>query len=141
MSTFADLIPRASHSPRAEALGDAEVVSTEPPNFVEGVHSRAEHRFSKTSHTSIELLAGLGVAGDAHCGATIRHRSRVATDPLQPNLRQVHLMAGELPDELNRRGFTVRPGDLGENVTTRGIDLLSLATGSVLALATTRCSP
>ena len=99
---------------------------------VEAVHVGADHEFTKTTTERLELLAGLGVVGDAHCGATVRHRSRVAVDPLQPNLRQVHLIAGELHDELRRDGFTVGPGDLGENITTRGIDLLALPTGTVL---------
>lgn len=104
----------------------------ERASVVEAVHLNSDHGFSKATTASIELLAGLGVVGDAHCGATVRHRSRVAVDPLQPNLRQVHLMAGELHDELRRDGFVVGPGDLGENITTREIDLLALATGTVL---------
>ncbi len=92
------------------------------------------HAFSKGTRESITLLAGLGVEGDAHCGVTVKHRSRVAQDPTQPNLRQVHLMHTELHDELNARGFQVAPGDLGENVTTRGIDLLGLPVGTRLHL-------
>jgi MOSC domain-containing protein YiiM len=82
----------------------------------------------------ITLLAGLGVAGDAHAGVTVQHRSRVAADPTQPNLRQVHLIHAELHDELGENGFTVLPGQLGENVTTRGIDLLGLSRGTILRL-------
>jgi MOSC domain-containing protein YiiM len=92
------------------------------------------HRFSKPAAEAIILRAGLGVEGDAHAGATVRHRSRVARDPSAPNLRQVHLIAGELLDELTGRGFQVVPGGLGENVTTRGVDLLGLPTGTVLRL-------
>jgi MOSC domain-containing protein YiiM len=92
------------------------------------------HTFSKAAQPAVRLLAGLGVEGDAHSGATVKHRSRVARDPGQPNLRQVHLMHGELHDELRVAGFTVGPGDLGENVTTRGIDLLALPTGTRLRL-------
>jgi hypothetical protein len=109
-----------------------ERVSHDLTGIVEGVHRDAGHAFSKPACGQIELVAGLGVAGDAHCGATVRHLSRVAADPDQPNLRQVHLVAGELHDELRERGFTVGPGDMGENVTTRGIDLLALPTGTVL---------
>ena len=98
------------------------------------LHLSPTHSFTKESSDSLHLLAGLGVEGDAHCGARVRHRSRVAADPSQPNLRQVHLLQGELHDELAAQGFSVRPGDLGENVTTRGLDLLSLPTGTVLRL-------
>jgi len=87
-------------------------------------HSR--HAFSKTPAEQINLLKGLGVEGDAHCGVTVKHRSRVAANPDQPNLRQVHLFAGEMLDELAARGFSVQPADLGENITTRGIDLIDL---------------
>lgn len=92
------------------------------------------HRFSKRLAPAIRLLAGLGVEGDAHCGATVKHRSRVAADPTQPNLRQVHLIQGELFDELAAKGFTVAPGDLGENIVTRGLDLLALPRGTRLRL-------
>jgi MOSC domain-containing protein YiiM len=96
------------------------------------VHLSASHTFSKRSVGQIMLLEGLGVEGDAHCGATVKHRSRVARDPSQPNLRQVHLMHGELFDELFEKAFRVLPGDLGENITTRGLDLLSLPVGTEL---------
>lgn len=96
------------------------------------VHLNASHTFSKQSVQQIKLLEGLGVEGDAHCGATVRHRSRVARDPSQPNLRQVHLIHGELFDELSEKAFNVQPGDLGENITTRGLDLLSLPEGTEL---------
>lgn len=92
------------------------------------------HHFSKRNEERIHLLEGLGVDGDAHMGVTVKHRSRVAQDPTQPNLRQVHLIHAELHDELNAGGFTVRPGDMGENVTTRGVELLSLPTGTRLRL-------
>ncbi|MBW8726459.1 MAG: MOSC domain-containing protein [Inquilinus limosus] len=92
------------------------------------------HSFSKPVVDTIRLLAGLGVEGDAHLGVTVKHRSRVRVDPTQPNLRQVHLIQGELHDELAAAGFTVVPGDLGENVTTRGVDLLGLPTGAKLRL-------
>lgn len=93
-----------------------------------------EHRFGKPTAEAIVLRAGLGVEGDAHSGATVQHRSRVRRDPTAPNLRQVHLVGAELLDELAGRGFAVRPGAIGENLTTRGLDLLGLATGTVLRL-------
>jgi MOSC domain-containing protein YiiM len=80
------------------------------------------------------VIEGLGVEGDAHAGATVQHRSRVARDPSQPNLRQVHLIHAELHDELCAAGFAVAPGQMGENVTTRGVDLLGLPTGTRLHL-------
>ena len=89
---------------------------------------------SKPSCERIGLLAGLGVEGDAHSGATVKHRSRVARDPSQPNLRQVHLIHAELHDELRARGLDVAPGAMGENITTRGLDLLALASGTRLLL-------
>lgn len=98
------------------------------------VAAEAEHRFSKTTCDAIDLVAGLGVHGDAHSGATVRHRSRVAADPTQPNLRQIHLIHAELHDELRAQGFDVGPGTMGENVTTQGIYLLGLPTGTVLKL-------
>jgi MOSC domain-containing protein YiiM len=101
---------------------------------VVGVHLSPGHTFSKASAGSIRLLEGLGVEGDAHAGRTVKHRSRVARDPTQPNLRQVHLIHAELHDELNAAGFSVAAGDMGENVTTRGIDLLGLPAGARLRL-------
>ncbi|WP_441251533.1 MOSC domain-containing protein [Kitasatospora sp. McL0602] len=92
------------------------------------------HEFSKPNEPSVRLLAGLGVEGDAHLGVTVKHRSRVAQDPTQPNLRQVHLMHEELFDELEQAGHAVRAGELGENVTTRGVDLLGLPRGAQLHL-------
>jgi MOSC domain-containing protein YiiM len=97
--------------------------------------SRSEsHTFSKANRASITLLAGLGVEGDAHLGETVKHRSRVARDPSQPNLRQVHLVHEELHDELAEAGYSVGHGQLGENVTTRGLDLLGLPAGTLLRL-------
>lgn len=92
------------------------------------------HNFSKPNQDGIRLLAGLGVEGDAHLGVTVQHLSRIARDPSQPNLRQVHLIHGELHDELRAAGFEVGPGQLGENVTTRDIDLLGLPAGTLLRL-------
>jgi MOSC domain-containing protein YiiM len=92
------------------------------------------HTFSKARRPAIRLLADFGVAGDAHAGATVKHRSRVARDPGQANLRQVHLLHAELLGELAAAGFAVAPGDLGENVTTCGLELLALPTGTRLHL-------
>jgi MOSC domain-containing protein YiiM len=100
------------------------------------VGADAEHRMSKPNRDMIELLAGLGVAGDTHAGATVQHRSRARRDPRQPNLRQVHLIQSELHTELGLAGFHVVPGMMGENITTAGLNLLALPTGTVLAIGT-----
>jgi MOSC domain-containing protein YiiM len=105
--------------------------------MVEAVHRSASHTLKKAEQPSIRLLAGLGVEDDTHMGVTVQHRSRVARDPSQPNLRQVHLIPAELHDELHARGFAVRPGEMGENITTRGIDLLRLPVGTQLHLGPT----
>ncbi|AYN37821.1 MOSC domain-containing protein [Streptomyces dangxiongensis] len=99
---------------------------------VTAVSSNGEYSFTKPNRDSITLLAGLGVEGDVHAGVTVKHRSRVAQDPTQPNLRQVHLIHEELFAEVGAEGFRVAPGDLGENITTSGIDLLSLPVGTLL---------
>jgi MOSC domain-containing protein YiiM len=97
--------------------------------------SRSEgHTFSKQNEGGIRLLEGLGVEGDAHMGATVKHRSRVARDPSQPNLRQVHLIHAELHVALEGAGFHVLPGEMGENITTRGVDLLGLPRGTRLRI-------
>jgi MOSC domain-containing protein YiiM len=101
---------------------------------VTAVSSRGGHGLGKETRDCIRLVTGLGVQDDAHQGATVQHLSRVRRDPTQPNLRQVHLISAELHDELAGRGFSVSPGQMGENVTTRGIDLLSLPTGATLRL-------
>ena len=101
------------------------------------VSRSATHTFTKPNQGSIQLLTGLGVEGDAHMGKTVKHRSRVAVDPTQPNLRQVHLIHAELHDELRAAGFVISAGQMGENVTTRGVDLLSLPTGTRLYLGDT----
>jgi len=102
--------------------------------IVESVAQAPSHRFSKRPAMWIKLLAGLGVEGDAHLGTTVKHRSRVARDPTQPNLRQVHLLHQELFRELEARGFILGPGDIGENILTSGIDLLGLPTGTILRI-------
>lgn len=100
--------------------------------IVAAVSRSPTHTLSKPGTDGIRLLAGLGVEGDAHQGVTVKHRSRVARDPTQPNLRQVHLIHAELFDELRAAGFAVTPGEMGENVTTRGIPLLALPQGARL---------
>jgi MOSC domain-containing protein YiiM len=106
---------------------------TTPPRVV-AVSRSDSHSFSKGTVPVIRLVAGLGVDGDAHAGVTVKHRSRVRRDPTQPNLRQVHLIHAELHDELAHAGFPVETGGLGENVTTRGIELLALPVGTLLGL-------
>lgn len=101
---------------------------------VVAVGRSAKHTFTKKPEDRIRLLAGLGIEGDAHAGLTVQHRSRVAVDPAQPNLRQVHLIHAELHEELLAAGFKVGPGDMGENVTTQGLELLRLPTGARLRL-------
>ena len=100
--------------------------------IVTAVSSNGEYSFTKPNRESITLLAGLGVEGDVHAGVTVKHRSRVAQDPTQPNLRQVHLIHEELFAEVGEAGFTVEPGHLGENITTKGLDLLGLPVGTLL---------
>ncbi len=101
---------------------------------VTAVSQSPTHTFSKPNDREIRLIAGLGVDGDAHAGTTVKHRSRVAQNPNQPNLRQVHLIHSELHDELRRAGFNVFAGEMGENITTSGIDLLGLPTGALLRI-------
>jgi len=107
-------------------MGDAGVV--------EAVHLSPAHTMRKGSCEVVRLIAGIGVEGDAHAGPKVKHRSRVKRDPNQPNLRQVHLIHGELHDTLRTRGFDVSAGEMGENITTRGVDLLALPTGARLHL-------
>ena len=113
-----------------EEYAQSQAQSQAQPQACQGtvtaVSLSAEHHFSKTNQNSISLIAGIGIEGDAHAGETVQHRSRVAQDPSQPNLRQVHLIHSELHDELRAAGFAIAPGQMGENITTRGIDLLGL---------------
>jgi MOSC domain-containing protein YiiM len=106
-------------------------VSSDQPQVV-AVSLDNRHRFSKNPVEQIELVAGHGIRGDAHYGVTVQHRSRVRKDPTQPNLRQVHLIHAELLDQLAEHGFEVKPGQLGENITTRGLDLLALPQNTLL---------
>lgn len=107
---------------------------TSVSGVVEAVSSSPTHSMTKPALRRIRLLAGLGVEGDAHQGKTVKHRSRVAKDPSQPNLRQVHLIHAELHEELQEAGFSIAAGQMGENITTRGIDLLGLPRGTRLVL-------
>lgn len=105
--------------------------------IVAAVSRSATHTLIKPNQESIRLRTGLGVEGDAHMGETVKHRSRVARNPTEPNLRQVHLIHAELHDELQAAGMTVLAGEMGENITTRGVDLLGLPTGARLHLGAT----
>ena len=100
--------------------------------IVIAVSCSAKHTFSKTNQPAIKLLAGIGVEGDAHSGRRVKHRYLVNKNAEKPNLRQVHLIQSELFDEVNAKGFSVHSGQLGENITTRGVDLLDLPTGTKL---------
>ena len=101
---------------------------------VTAVSTGTSHGIGKDTHHAIRLVAGHGVEGDVHAGVTVKHRSRVRKDPKQPNLRQVHLIHAELHEELAGQGFELAPGEMGENVTTSGVELLALPTGTVLRL-------
>lgn len=104
---------------------------------ITAVSRSATHTLTKPNEDRIRLLSGLGVEGDAHMGETVKHRSRVARDPSQPNLRQVHFIHEELHRELRAEGFELAPGQMGENITTRGVDLLGLPVGTRLCLGET----
>ena len=122
------------------AANDAGRTAPWPPAWpcVVAVCASTTHQFSKDCVDSVMLRAGLGVEEDAHSGATVQHRSRVAANPDQPNLRQVHLIAAELFDELRDKGFSASPGELGENITTRGITLTRLPEGTELHIGGTQ---
>ena len=102
------------------------------PSQVVAVHASARHSFSKQALSEIELIAGQGVQGDSHSGVTVQHLSRIAKDPTQPNLRQVHLLQEDLLATLKAQGYDVQPGQIGENITTRGLDILGLSAGTQL---------
>ncbi|MCB0524860.1 MAG: MOSC domain-containing protein [Lewinellaceae bacterium] len=105
----------------------------ETPRVI-SVSKNPRHTFGKTATDRITLLKGLGVEGDAHMGETVKHRSRVAKDPSQPNLRQVHLMHAELFEELEAKDFQVSPAQMGENITTQGLDILNLPKDTILSI-------
>ena len=117
---------------RKRGQGDAPAIRA----FVVATAKSDSHTFSKVQCQGIELIAGIGVSGDAHSGAKVKHRSRVRANPNQPNLRQVHLIHAELHAELASSGFPVGPGEMGENITTSGIDLLRLSEGTQLQIGT-----
>lgn len=114
----------------------ATVARVSTPQVI-AVHRSTDHTFAKYREESIELRAGLGVVDDAHFGAEVRHRSRVRVDPRQPNLRQVHLIQSELFDDVAEHGLVVNPGELGENITTKGLDLMSLPVGTTIRIGST----
>lgn len=120
---------------RVEYLGDE--FASKGRTYVVSVSRNEKHTFTKTIATEINLQKGLGVEGDAHCGKTVQHRSIVAVDPGRSNLRQVHLVQEELFKDLEKLGFIIKPGDIGENVTTSGVDLLSLPRGTILKIGET----
>lgn len=105
--------------------------------IVQSVSKSSTHTFSKNTCSKIFLIKGLGVEGDAHMGEKVKHRSRVSKDPNQPNLRQVHLIHTELFDELEEKGFSIKAGEIGENITTKGIELLKLPKDSILSIGET----
>lgn len=63
------------------------------------------------------LIKDMGLEGDAHAG--FAHR-------------QVSLLALESIEKMQKKGLDVHPGDFAENITTAGIDLLSLPVGTRL---------
>jgi MOSC domain-containing protein YiiM len=101
---------------------------------VVSVNSDDAHRFSKIARQSVRLVEGHGIEGDAHAGRFVQHRHQAKKAPRAPNRRQVHLVQSELFEEMRRLGFVIAPGDLGENITTVGIDLLALPLGAQLHL-------
>lgn len=125
--------PASGRRGKAAAAFERRLMPSRGPTVL-GVYAGPSHSFTKAAQLSISVRAGFGVEGDAHAGATVRHRSRVARDPSQPNLRQVHLIQSELYEELRARGFSVQAGDLGENIATTGIDLLALSAGTLLRI-------
>ena len=120
------------NSGRIESEAGARPVVSARSGIVTAVSRDETHNFTKPNVDSIELIAGLGVHGDAHFGETVQHLVRVREDPTKPNRRQVHLIHGELHDELKALGLSVGPGEMGENITTRGLDLLGLPMGTRL---------
>jgi MOSC domain-containing protein YiiM len=101
---------------------------------VSGVYVNDKHTFSKSSKAAIRLIKDFGVEGDCHAGPVDQHLFHLRRFGQHPNLRQVHLIHTELFDELALKGHAVRPGDLGENIATRNIELLKLPVGTRLRL-------
>lgn len=102
--------------------------------MVLSLHKSATHSMEKFASDSLKLITDFGVEGDVHAGATVKHRSRLLTQKHKPNLRQVHLIGKELHDELAEKGFEVKPGQMGENILTKDIDLMALPEGSMLQI-------
>jgi hypothetical protein len=115
----------------------SETVDSVMRDAVLAVCSDASHRFGKTARLRVRFIEGHGIDDDAHAGAVIRHRYLARREPQLPNDRQVHLLQSELFDDLRTLGYDVGPGELGENVTTRGLKLLELPLGSLLRLGST----
>jgi MOSC domain-containing protein YiiM len=92
------------------------------------------HTFSKRPVPEIRILAHHGVEGDAHAGEKVQHLYRVRKNPNAPNLCQVHLIAEEFLEELRTQNFPIEPGQLGENIIVRSLDLCSLSVGATLRL-------
>ncbi|HEY5224878.1 MAG TPA: MOSC domain-containing protein [Microbacteriaceae bacterium] len=130
-------MPPTSAAPTGRHLTElhaAEPYPTPSPATVLSVNRDDEHRFSKPQREEIVLLEGLGIEGDSHLGKLVQHQARMRTHPMQSNLRQVHLIHSELFEELAEAGYAIEPGGMGENITTRGIDLLKLSRGTRLHL-------
>lgn len=102
--------------------------------IVIAVASDSKHNIIKPIRESVRLIAGWGVEGDAHAGKTVQHRYDKRRNPDAPNLRQVHLMHSELFDQVSGLGLSVKPGQMGENITTRHIDILNLPRGTQLRI-------
>ncbi|OBT91659.1 hypothetical protein VE01_10343 [Pseudogymnoascus verrucosus] len=124
-------------------LGGAPAPPHKPAGTITSLSLSPTHAFSKPPISRLVLIPGLGVEGDCHLGADIQHLSRMTVRPLPENLRQVHLMSGEFLEGLVVRGEEgkagegegkrrVKPGDLGENITTSGLDLEGLTRGTIL---------
>jgi hypothetical protein len=122
---------------RANIAGGVPLKAETGTGVVVAVSTSPGHNFTKANRESIRLVAGMGVAGDAHFGVTVQHLVRIRDNPSQPNLRQVHLLHSELFDELRAQGFAIVSGEVGENVTTKGVDLLNLPKGTRLHLGET----
>jgi hypothetical protein len=122
------------NSPGSASLERRRLAVTGGDRVVVAVSAAPKHRFSKEVRISINILAGHGVEGDAHAGPLVRHRYLARWRPKMSNARQVHLIEVELLEDLERLGFRLGPGDLGENVTTRGIELSCLPWGTRLHL-------
>ncbi|GIK02293.1 hypothetical protein Aspvir_006342 [Aspergillus viridinutans] len=102
------------------------------------VSKSSSHSIAKTPVPSITLIPNHGVDGDCHAGQTTQHRAQAQRTP---NLRQVHLVPVETLRELSGRfsaaaaGRNAKPlsaGEIGENITTEGVELSTLPLGTEL---------